>query len=68
MSMLLLLGIPPKLIFLSQEKDCFGLGFRALSPLFFVLFFIRNGATNEFFISHERRGNMVCCCLGSMLV
>ena len=30
--------------------------------------FLKNGAPNEFFIAHERRGNMVCCCLGSVLV
>ena len=30
--------------------------------------FLRNGAPNEFFIAHEDRGNMVGCCLGSMLV
>ena len=41
-----------------------GWGF-GVSLLFFVS--LRNGATNEFFIARERRGNMVCCCLGSML-
>ena len=59
----------------------FWLGFRGLSTCFSFLsflrkriralspfFFLRNGATNEFFIAHERRGNMICCCLGSMLV
>ena len=38
-----------------------------VSPCSFVSF-LRNTATNDFFIAHERRGNMVCCCLGSMLV
>ena len=37
-------------------------------PPSFLSFFFRNGATNEFFIVHERREDMVCCCLGSMLV
>ena len=46
----------------------FWLGFRGLSPCFSFVSFLRNGATNELFIAHERRGNMVCCCLGSMLV
>ena len=45
-----------------------GFGFRALSPFFSFASFLRNGATTGFFIAHERRGNMVCCCLGSMLV
>ena len=45
-----------------------GLGFRGLSPFFSFVSFLRNGMPNEFFIAHERRGNMVCCCLGSMLV
>ena len=45
-----------------------GLGFRGLSNFFSLVSFLRNGVTNEFFIAHERRGNMVCCCLGSMLV
>ena len=45
-----------------------GLGFRGLSPFFVFVSFLRNGATNEFFVVHERRGNRVCCCLGSMLV
>ena len=45
-----------------------GLGFRGLSPFFSFVSFLRNGARNDFFIAHERRGNMVRCCLGSMLV
>ena len=47
-----------------------GLGFRGLSPTTFFSFvsFLRNGMPNEFFIAHERGGNIVCCCLGSMLV
>ena len=45
-----------------------GLGFRGLSPSYSFPFLFRNGAPNEFFIVHKRRGNMVCCCLGSMLV
>ena len=45
-----------------------GLGFRGLSPFLSFVSFLRNGAPNEFFIAHERRGNMVCCCLGSMPV
>ena len=44
------------------------LGFRGLSPFFSSDSFCMNGATNEFFIARKRRGNMVCCCLGSMLV
>ena len=35
-----------------------------LSPFFSFVSFFRNGAPNEFFIAHERRGKMVCCCLG----
>ena len=45
-----------------------GLGFRGLSPFFSFVSFLRIGAPDEFFFAHERRGNMVCCCLGSMLV
>ena len=45
-----------------------GLGFRGLSPFFSFVSFLMNGAPNKFFIAHGRRGNMVCRCLGSMLV
>ena len=45
-----------------------GLGFRGLSPFFSFVSFSRMGHPMIFFIAHERRGNMVCCCLGSMLV
>ena len=45
-----------------------GLGFRGLSTFFSFVSFLRDGAPNEFFNPHERRGNVVCCCLGSMLV
>ena len=45
-----------------------GSGFRGLSPFFSFVSFLRNGAPHDVFIAHERRGNMVCCCLGSMLV
>ena len=47
-----------------------GLGFRGLSLFFSFVSFSRMGhpMTNDFFIAHERRGKMVCCCLGSMLV
>ena len=70
------------LSFLSQEEDCVpscsivifwlllvpGSGSGACLPSFSFVSFLRNGMPNEFFIAHERRGNMVCCCLGSMLV
>ena len=45
-----------------------GLGFRGLAPFFSFVSFLRNGAPNEFLFAHKRRRNMVCCCLGSMLV
>ena len=55
----------------SVPSSCLGsfwfrVRFRGLSTYFFS--FLRNGAPNEFFIAHKRRGNLVCCCLGSMLV
>ena len=27
-------------------------------------FFLKNGHLMNFFVAHERRGNVVCCCLG----
>ena len=45
-----------------------GLGFRGLSPFSSFVSFLRNVMPNQFLIAHESRGNMVCCCLGSMLV
>ena len=45
-----------------------GFEFWGLSPFFCFVSFLRNGAPSEFFVAHERRGIMVCCCLGSMLV
>ena len=44
-----------------------GLGFCGLSPFFSFVSFFRNGARNEFFVAHERRGNMVGSCLGSVI-
>ena len=46
-----------------------GSGSGACLPSFLTyVSFLMNGAPNKFFIAHERRGNMVCRCLGSMLV
>ena len=46
----------------------FQVEFRGLSPFFSFISFLRNGTTEGFFIAHERRGDMVCCCLETMLV